>query len=161
MATWDELDIHTSDLAAFVHCCNTDRTTHLIPGTAGNVQDAILNQNSTEPQNTQQFMNEIAYANHERDFNTNPWRWAEQFIQFHGENKLIYNTKIVRSFYLIPEHLVSIGLLAKHNIDRLSTLNSLKSIQVLSLISFIVKACQLNGLGDMTITIKVRKYKCI
>jgi len=106
-------------------------------------------------------MNEIAYANHERDFNTNPWRWAEQFIQFHGENKLIYNAKIVRSFYVIPQHLFSIGLLAKHNIDRVSTLNSLKSTQVLSLISCIVKACQPNGLEDMTITIKVRNYTCI
>jgi len=106
-------------------------------------------------------MNEISDANHERDFNANLWRWAEQFIQFDGENKLIYNAKILRSFYVISQHLFSIGLLAKHNIDRLSTLNSLKSTQVLSLICCIVKASQPNDLGDMTITIKVGNNTCI
>jgi len=74
MESWEELDIDTSDLAAFVQRCNTDITTHLIPGPTCNVQAAILNRNSTQPQNTQQFMNEITYSNHECDFNTNLWR---------------------------------------------------------------------------------------
>jgi len=52
METWDELDIDTSDLVAFVQRCNT-KTTHLILGLVGNVQAAILNRNSTQQQNTQ------------------------------------------------------------------------------------------------------------
>jgi len=157
MENWDGLDIDTSDLAAFVQRCNTNTSTHLISGPADNFQVVILNQNSTQPQDTQQFMNEIVDATHQRDFTSNPWRWAEQFIQFQGEENLILNAKILRCFYIIPEPLrLSIGLLAKHKMDALSTLRSLKSTRVLSLITCIVKACEPNGLGDMTITIKVR-----
>jgi len=99
--THDELDIDTSDLPAFVQRCNTNTTTNLIPESPSNVQTVILNRNSTEPQNTQQFMNESANANHQCDFTSHPWRWAEQFIQFHDQHKLISHANIVNYFFLI------------------------------------------------------------
>ena len=82
MEQWENLDIDTSDLASFVRRCNTNKS--LIPGPASNVQAVILNRNSKEPVNTQEFINNIVDENHRRDFDSNPWNWAQHFLHFHG-----------------------------------------------------------------------------
>jgi len=71
MEEWEGLDIDTTDIASFIR-------------PAGNVQAVILNCNFEGPVNTQEFMNRIGDESHLRDFTSNPWRWAEQFLQFHG-----------------------------------------------------------------------------
>ncbi|WVY96885.1 hypothetical protein V8G54_029036 [Vigna mungo] len=43
-----------------------------IVGPAGNVQAAMLNRQTDEPQTTQEFVNEIAKATYDRDFKSNP-----------------------------------------------------------------------------------------
>ncbi|KAG2402006.1 uncharacterized protein HKW66_Vig0258780 [Vigna angularis] len=46
------------------------------------------------------------------------------------------------------------GLLIKHEVEHISTLDSLRGTCKLSLLRCIVKACEHNGLGDMKITIR-------
>ncbi|KAG2384096.1 uncharacterized protein HKW66_Vig0151410 [Vigna angularis] len=46
------------------------------------------------------------------------------------------------------------GLLIKHEVEHISTLDSLRGTSKLSLLRCIVKACEHNGLGDMKITIR-------
>ena len=59
-------------------------TTNVIPGPAGNVQAVLLNRTSEQPKNTQEFVKCIAEASDHRDFSSNPWEWAQKFINFHG-----------------------------------------------------------------------------
>jgi len=83
------LDIDDIDLATFVRRCNS--TTNVIPGPAGNVQAVLPNRTSSQPKNTQEFVKCIVEASDHRDFSTNPWEWAQKFINFHGKissNKL-------------------------------------------------------------------------
>ncbi|KOM35503.1 hypothetical protein LR48_Vigan02g165300 [Vigna angularis] len=56
--------------------------------------------------------------------------WAEKFIDIHG-------------------------LLLKHEVEHISTLDSLKGTCKVSLLRCLVKASEHNGLGDMKITIRV------
>ena len=73
--------------------CNTN--TCLIPGIAGSVEVVILNRNSKEAVNTQQFINNIADENRRRDFDSHPWNWAQHFRHFHGnayDNHLQFNS---------------------------------------------------------------------
>jgi len=65
MEQWENLDIDTNDLASFVRRCNTD--TSFITGPSGNVQTIILNRNSKDAVNTQQFINNIADESHRHD----------------------------------------------------------------------------------------------
>jgi len=81
MEPWEGLDIDDSELETFVRRCNS--TTNLISGPAGNVQAILLNQNSSKPKNTQDFVKCIAKASHHQDFSTNPWEWVQKFIDFH------------------------------------------------------------------------------
>ncbi|KOM26483.1 hypothetical protein LR48_Vigan277s000300 [Vigna angularis] len=46
------------------------------------------------------------------------------------------------------------GLLIKHEVEHISTLDSLRGTCKLSLLRCIVKACEHNELGDMKITIR-------
>jgi len=87
MEPWQGLDVEEQDLESFVKRGNSSRT--LIPGPAGNVQAAMINQDSEQPESTQKFALDIASATYERDFKSNPWLWAEQFIKFHGIPLLI------------------------------------------------------------------------
>jgi len=80
---WEGLDIDDTDLATFVHWCNS--TTNVIPGPAGNVQAILLNRTSEQPKNTQEFVKCIAEAPDHRDFSSNPWEWAQKFINFNGK----------------------------------------------------------------------------
>ncbi|XP_068466491.1 uncharacterized protein [Phaseolus vulgaris] len=127
MEQWENLDIDTSDLASFVRRCNTNKS--LIPGPAGNVQAVILNRKSKEPVNTQEFINNIADENHRRDFDSNPWNWAQHFLHFHGQ-------------------------IDGHDCEQISSLANIKQHSVFPLLTCVVKECQPNGLRDMLITIK-------
>jgi len=89
MEPWEGLDIDDTDLATFVRRCNS--TTNVIPGPAGNVQVVLLNRSSTQPKNTQEFVKCIVEASDHRDFSTNPWEWAQKFINFHGK---IFSNKL-------------------------------------------------------------------
>jgi len=44
----------------------------------------MINRDNEQAESTQQFARDIASATYERDFKSNPWLWAEQFIKFHG-----------------------------------------------------------------------------
>jgi len=46
----------------------------------------MLNRESDEPQNTQQLMKEMTAAGDARDFNSNAWKWACRFVQYHGKH---------------------------------------------------------------------------
>jgi len=62
----------------------SNSATTFIPGPAANAQAVILNRQLDEAHNTQEFMNKMAAASHARDFYSNAWKWAEQFIKHHG-----------------------------------------------------------------------------
>jgi len=83
MEPWEGLDIDDNDLTTFVRRCNS--TTNVIPGPAGNVQAVLLNRTSEQPKNTQEFVKCIAEASDHRHFSSNPWEWAQKFINFHGK----------------------------------------------------------------------------
>jgi len=68
----------------FIQRCNSN--TEFIPGPAGNTQVLMLNRESDEPQNTQQLMKEMTAAGDARDFNSNAWKWACRFVQYHGKH---------------------------------------------------------------------------
>ena len=82
MEPWQGLDVEEQDLESFVKRYNSATT--LIPGPTGNVQVAMINRDKEHAQSIQQFARDIASATYERDFKSNPWLWAEQFIKFHG-----------------------------------------------------------------------------
>ncbi|QCD93033.1 hypothetical protein DEO72_LG5g1104 [Vigna unguiculata] len=127
MEPWQGLDVEEQDLESFVKRGNSSRT--LIPGPAGNVQAAMINRDDEEAESTQQFARDIASATYERDFKSNPWLWAEQFIKFHG-------------------------LLKEGKIENATQLGSCKCTTILSFVACIVKQCKPNRLGDMQISIK-------
>ncbi|KOM43067.1 hypothetical protein LR48_Vigan05g067100 [Vigna angularis] len=127
MEPWEELDIDESDLDSFIRRCNSNDT--VIPGPAGVIEAAMLNRQVNENIPTQEFLSDIAKASFDRDFTCNAWLWAEKFIDIHG-------------------------LLIKHEVEHISTLDSLRGTCKLSLLRCIVKACEHNGLGDMKITIR-------
>jgi len=83
MEPWEGLDIDDIDLATFVRRCNS--TTNIIPGLAGNVQAVLLNRTSEQPKNTQEFVKCIAEASDRQDLSSNPWEWAQKFINFHDK----------------------------------------------------------------------------
>ncbi|WVZ04469.1 hypothetical protein V8G54_025275 [Vigna mungo] len=127
MEAWQGRDVEHNDLQSFLEKCNSNET--LIPGPAGNIQVAMLNRLTDEPQSTQEFVNNIAKATYERDFNSNPWLWAEMFIKHHG----------------LVEH---------GNMDNMTKLECGKSMLRLPFVACIVKQCNPNGFGDMKISVK-------
>ncbi|XP_068497881.1 uncharacterized protein [Phaseolus vulgaris] len=127
MESWEGLDIDDNDIGSYVRRCNS--TTNVISGPAGNVQAMILNRNSEQPVNPQEFINRIGQQTYDRDFTSNQWKWAEKFLQFQGEIE---------------------GRGSKQR----SFLGSLKELDVFPLLSCLIKSCKHNGLGDMLITIK-------
>ncbi|XP_068504002.1 uncharacterized protein [Phaseolus vulgaris] len=130
MEEWEGLDIDTTDIASFIRKCNSN--TNVIPGPAGNVQAVILNRNSEGPVNTQEFINRIGDESDRRDFTSNPWRWAEQFLQFHG-------------------------VIDGHDCGQLSYLSEIKQSNVLPLLTCVIKSCHRNVIGGMSISLKDRK----
>ncbi|XP_052727623.1 uncharacterized protein LOC128194982 [Vigna angularis] len=127
MEPWEELDIDESDLDSFIRRCNSNDT--VIAGPAGVIEAAMLNRQVNENIPTQEFLSDIAKASFDRDFTSNPWKIIEIVISF-------------------------AGLLIKHEVEHISTLDSLRGTSKLSLLRCIVKACELNGLVDMKITIR-------
>ncbi|QCE10446.1 hypothetical protein DEO72_LG10g1676 [Vigna unguiculata] len=127
MDSWEGLDIDESDVMSFIQRCNSN--TEFIPGPAGNAQALMLNRESEEPKNTQQLMREIAAAGDARDFNSNAWKWARRFVEYHG-------------------------LVAEGDIKNLILLSSRKSMEKIPLVVCVVKECHSNGLGDISIVIK-------
>ncbi|WVZ02481.1 hypothetical protein V8G54_023287 [Vigna mungo] len=81
MDAWRGLEIEDDVLQSFLKKC--DSSSSLIPGPAGNIQAAMLNRISDDPRTTQQFVEEVAQATFERDFNSNAWKWAEMYIKHH------------------------------------------------------------------------------
>jgi len=67
---WEGLDIDDTDQETFIRRRNS--TTNVIPGPVGNIQAVLLNQNSSQPKNAQEFMKCIVEAFDHRDFSTNP-----------------------------------------------------------------------------------------
>jgi len=155
MEPWEGLDINDSQLDTFVRRCNT--TTNLILGPAGNLQAVLLNRNSSQPKSTQDFVRCITEASHHQDLNTIPWEWAQKFINFHG--KIFINHTPLSCLSLCLK-----GLLSVHNVDNVSTLSTMRTLGTkespsrLVLVSCVVKSCESNGLGDMTIIVKVSTY---
>jgi len=84
MEAWEGLDIYESDVMLFIRRCNSN--TEFIPGPTGNAQALTLNRESDEPENTQQLMKEMAAAGDARDFNSNAWKWACRFFEYHGKH---------------------------------------------------------------------------
>jgi len=70
MEPWEGFDIDDNDIGTFVRRCNS--TANVILGPAGNVQAVILNRNSDDVINTQEFINSIGQQTCERDFTSNP-----------------------------------------------------------------------------------------
>ncbi|QCD86776.1 hypothetical protein DEO72_LG3g1302 [Vigna unguiculata] len=132
MEPWQGLDVEEQDLESFVKRCNSATT--LIPGPTKNVQVAMINRDKEHAQSIQQFARDIASATYERDFKSNPWLWAEQFIKFHG-------------------------LLKKGKIENATQLVSCKCTSILPFVPCIVKQCKPNGLGDMQISIKASVHR--
>ncbi|XP_014511694.1 uncharacterized protein LOC106770396 [Vigna radiata var. radiata] len=121
------LQIEEDVLESFLKKC--DSSSSLIPGPTGNVQAAIMNRISDDPRTTQQFAEEVAQATYERDFNSNPWKWAEMYIKHHD-------------------------IVKDGDINNVTQLHTAKSMSTLHLVVCIVKECQPNGLGDMKLTLK-------
>jgi len=69
MEPYEGLDIDDSDLQSFFRKCNSN--TNFIPGPNRN-QVILVNRESDEPKNTQEFVNQIADASYQCDFNSNP-----------------------------------------------------------------------------------------
>jgi len=153
------LDIDDNDIGSYVRCCNS--TTNVISGPAGNVQAVILNRNSDQPVNTQEFINRIGEQTYKRDFTSNQWKWAEKFLQFQGNTQsrfLDWNNKILClmmfSFYCEGE-------IDGRGYEQRSFLGSLKELDVFPLLSCLIKSCKHTGLEeDMLITIKVTYVLC-
>ncbi|XP_052723793.1 uncharacterized protein LOC108344279 [Vigna angularis] len=127
MDAWEGLLVEEEVLESFLKKC--DATTSLIPCPAGNVQAALMNRISDDQHTTQQFAEEVAQATYDRDFNSNPWMWAEMFVKHHE-------------------------LVLEGDMKKLNQLDSAKSIARLPLVACLVKECKPNGLGDMQLTIK-------
>lgn len=83
MDAWEGLQIEEDVLESFLKKC--DSSSSLILGPVGNVQATIMNRISDDTRTTQQFAEEVAKATYERDFNSNPWKWAEMYIKHHGQ----------------------------------------------------------------------------
>ncbi|CAI8620044.1 unnamed protein product [Vicia faba] len=137
---WGALDIDDSDLSNFLRPCN-NRTSQtlttdppLIPGPAGAVQAAVIQRRTlgaSNPIPTQEFVRRVVQNGHntDRDFTSNPWLSAFQFLQ-------------------------------SSQVD-VSSFTDLKSIKMhrndegrVSRVVAVIKSCNPNGFGDMTVTLK-------
>lgn len=126
--------------------CNTN----IVLGLAHNVQVVILNRNSEDSINTQEFVNHIGDESHCRDFPSNTWRWHNNsMVIFIVLKNLFYNFKT--KLILLGDYFE--GQIDGHHCDQLSSLS--KQSGVVSLLICIVKSCHPNGLGDMSITFQV------
>ena len=102
MDSWEGLDIDESDVMSFIQRCNSN--TEFIPGPAGNAQALMLNRESEEPKNTQQLMREIAAAGDARDFNSNAWKWARRFVEYHGKQLNLYKESSVKYIFMFEDN---------------------------------------------------------
>ncbi|XP_027907620.1 uncharacterized protein LOC114166932 [Vigna unguiculata] len=127
MDPWEALAVDDEVLKKFLERSNSATT--FIPGPAANAQAVILNRQLDEAHNTQEFMNKMAAASHARDFYSNAWKWAEQFIKHHA-------------------------LVQDRDIKNITPLSQRKSLERMPFMACVVKECKPNGLGDMLITMK-------
>ncbi|XP_058732416.1 uncharacterized protein LOC131603954 [Vicia villosa] len=138
---WEALDIDDSDLSNFLRPCNNrpsqTLTTDppLIPGPAGAVQAAMIQRRTlgaSNPLPTQEFVRRVVQNGHDtdRDFTSNPWLSAFQFLQSSQVD--------VASF----TKLSSIKKQHRNGEGRVSRVVA------------VVKSCNPNGFGDMTVTLK-------
>ncbi|XP_014515567.1 ankyrin repeat and ELMO domain-containing protein D-like [Vigna radiata var. radiata] len=127
MDAWEGLEIDDDVLQCFLKKC--DSSSSLIPGPAGNVQATMMNRISDDPRTTQQFVEDVAKATYEREFNTNAWKWAEMYIKHHD-------------------------IVKDGDINNANHLHIAKSVSTLHLVVCIVKECHPNGLGDMKLSLK-------
>ncbi|TKY61069.1 C17orf53-like protein [Spatholobus suberectus] len=118
---WEALDV---DDSAFLRPCNSS----LIPGPAGAVQAVMRNRRRDDPLPTQEFIRRVGRES-DRDFNTNPWLCALQFVR-------------------------SQGMVDGDDVAHGTPLSSIKSADRLALAVAVVKSCTSNGFGDMTVTLK-------
>jgi len=153
MEEWEGLDIDTTDIASFIRQCNSN--TNVIPGPTGHVQVVILNRNSEGLVNTQEFINCIGDESHRRDFTSNPWRWAEQFLQFHGNVHLLckFCVTLITKLIFLRDYLE--GVIDGHDCGQLSYLSDIKQSTILPLLTCVVKSCHRNVIGCMSISLKV------
>ncbi|KAK7370114.1 hypothetical protein VNO80_12170 [Phaseolus coccineus] len=129
MEPWEALDIDDSDPSAFLRPCNThSSSSSLIPGPAGAVQAVMSNRSRDHPLPTQEFIRRVGRESH-RDFSTNPWLCAIQFVR-------------------------SQGIVDADDVAHGTPLNSIKNTERVPLFVAVIKSCTPNGLGDMTITLK-------
>jgi len=105
MDSWEGLDIDESDVLSFIRKCNSN--TEFIPGPAGNAQALMINRESEEPENTQQLMREIAAVGDARDFNSNAWKWARKFVEYHGKQPPHYKESYVK-YIIMFKHNITI-----------------------------------------------------
>lgn len=127
---WEALDVDDSDTSAFLRPCNAHTSSSsLIPGPAGAVQAVMSNRSRDHPLPTQEFIRRVGRESH-RDFSTNPWLCAIQFVR-------------------------SQGMVDADDAAHGTPLNSIKNIERVPLVVAVIKSCTPNGLGDMTITLKV------
>ncbi|KAJ1394238.1 hypothetical protein SESBI_34341 [Sesbania bispinosa] len=139
---WEGLDVDDSDLFTFLRPCNRHHSktdSPLIPGPAGAVQAAMLHRrtlpSTEEPLPTQEFVRRVLQNGHDsdRDFNTNPWLSALQFV--HSQEGMVDTDDVASATPLssIKKHL---------DVGRVH--------QVVA----VIKSCTPNGFGDMMVTLK-------
>nr|KYP67448.1 Uncharacterized protein C17orf53 isogeny [Cajanus cajan] len=124
---WEALDVDDSDLSAFLRPCKSSSST-VIPGPAGAVQAVMRNRRRDEPLPTQEFLRRID-SESDRDFSTNPWLCALQYVR-------------------------SQGLVGGDDVAHGTPLSSINNTERVPLVVVLVKSCTPNGFGDMTITVK-------
>jgi len=130
MEPWEALDVDDTDLSAFLRPCNANSSSSaLIPGPAGAVQAVMSNRSCDEPLPTQEFIRRVGCESH-RDFSTNAWLCAIQFVR-------------------------SQGIVDADDVAHGTPLNSIKNTERVPLVVAVIKSCTPNGLGDMKITLKV------
>ncbi|QCD85446.1 hypothetical protein DEO72_LG2g5806 [Vigna unguiculata] len=129
MEPWVALGVDDADLSAFLRPCNAQSSSSsLIPGPAGAVQAVMSNRCRDDPLPTQEFIRRVGLESH-RDFSTNPWLCAIQFVR-------------------------SQGMVEADDVAHGTPLNSIKTTGRVPLVVAVIKSCTPNGLGDMKITLK-------
>ncbi|KAK7358126.1 hypothetical protein VNO77_00047 [Canavalia gladiata] len=140
---WEALDVDDSDLSTFLRPCkrrsdsnssSSSSSSALIPGPAGAVQAAMMNRSHDDPLPTQEFLRRVVQNGDQsdRDFNTNPWLCALQFVRSQGT---VDGDDVA--------HCTPLSSIKKHpNVERVA--------QVVA----VIKSCTPNGFGDMMVTLK-------
>lgn len=124
------LDVDDTNLSAFLRPCNSNSdSSSLIPGPAGAVQAVMRNRRHHDPLSTQEFLKRVERQS-DRDFNTNPWLCALQFVHLQGgDDDVAHGTP-------------------------LSSIQNNAETERVPLIVALVKSSTPNGFGDITVNLK-------